>query len=320
MAGRWDDGTMRAMRGTLSVPFMLLLLAQVLWLASCADSAPRNKTGQMAPDMAAERIIVELQDRMAKAKALPPDRRYADLQGLEASLLAWAAEAEGTKAANHVWYHLAWWRYEFAAQQGTGPVLDALDRLDAQPSLHLKQAGTMVRVRALGRRGELSLMADTATLLQQRVPELGELALRWVAFHRLVGATAPISAARNLNGGPDDPLTREAAWQAWQFVGTYDDETAALCARFLAGCPATVQPVVVCADASPLIVGLFQRLPGAARADLLWLPADTVPAWANAWRLPGEPVTVLIGRGRRLMAMDLPVELIASAVEGKLIR
>jgi hypothetical protein len=302
------------MRALLTLSVLLCLLA------GCADREKPLPTGKMAPDVAAERIIEEVNARLARARSLPPAERYRDLLGLERDLLAWAGPAEGTKAANHVWYYTAWWRLEYAPERGTAPVLEAVDRLDQQPQLHLKQAGALVRIRALGRRGEIQAMQDNADLLAERIPELGEIARRWTAFHRLVGATVPTLPLRNLGAGPDDPLTRDTPWQAWLFVGTYDGETEALVARFLATVPAGVHPVVVCFDASPLIAGRFAATPGSARADLLWAKPEDQPAVAAAWRLPGDPVTALLGRGRRILAVDLPPQVMQAAIDGKMVR
>ncbi|MFM2089896.1 MAG: hypothetical protein RLZZ127_385 [Planctomycetota bacterium] len=288
-------------------------------LAGCGQPE-RPSTGKMAPDIAAERTIEAVEARLARAKALPPAERRRDLADLEDDLLARTAEAEGSKAANHLWYYLAWWRLEFAPERGTGPVLEACDNLDRQPNLHLKQAGALVRIRALGRRGELQAMQAQADALAGRVPELGEIARRWTAFHRLAGATVGALPLRNLSGGADDLQGRSDPFQAWIFVGTYDPETEALVARFLAEVPAPVRPVVVCFDSSPLIAGRFAATPGSGRADLLWAAPDDQAAVAAAWRLPEWGATVLVGPGRRVLAVDLPPAVMQAAIDGRLVR
>lgn len=259
-----------------------------------------------------------MEDRFRQLATLPPPQRRQQEQLLGKDLEHVVAVATGTRYANKAIYFLANWRYSYADGAGADELLDQLATL---PSPVFKTSGERLRVLLRLRQGRVTDARRLAEALIKQVPEFSPL-LERVTFHEQVGGTVTPITARNLNGGPEEPIAgRTEPWLLVLFVDALDDNALSLLKRYqeaLAVLPAG-QSRVVCVTFDSNLLSATSRLRGQAgneQVDLLWAsPSGDQPGsraqWIATWKLPLPlPNVALLGPGpkRTLMAVEIAPE------------
>jgi hypothetical protein len=317
------------LRPPIDASLLSALLLSALLLGGCGDGARGGGTEQPTPAQVqdAEQAVTGMEDRFRQLATLsPPERRQQEAL-LGKDLERVVAVATGTRYANKAFYFLANWRYSYADGAGAD---EALDQLATLPSPVLKTSGERLRVLLRLRQGRVSEARRLAEPLVQQVPEFSPLLAR-VLFHEQVGQVATPIVARNLNGGPEEPLAgRGEPWLLVLFVEALDDNALSLLRRYqdaLAVLPAG-QSRIVCVTFDSNLLGATARLraqPGNERIDLLWASpageqAGSRAQWIAAWKLPLPlPNVALLGPGpmRTLMAVEIAPEALKQRLSDK---
>ena len=260
-------------------------------------------------EVEASASIDAMDDKLAAIRKLPPAERYAREAGLERSLEQLVVACTDTKHLNKSLYLLAAWRLAYA---GGDRVESLLDRIAETKYLAYQRAARGLRVQWLLSQGNIVEARKAADALAIDVPEFAPLRDQ-VTFHEQISKPAPRTAGMPLGGAPKDPGTRPEHFLLYHFSNGLDDEGIYRLGVYLnelkrpeyAG---VVRLVCVVCGGNPLTTAAaMQGVPGADQVDLLWASPGAdgeARAWADAWKLPALPASVLLGPDRSIIAIE----------------
>ena len=295
---------------------LILLLASVSLIAGEAVVVRRADGGTLRPvvplrEIEAGHSVDAIDAALAAARALPPAERRQREAGLGRAGEKLVKTCADTKHLNTALYLLAAWQLTYSDGEAVGGLLDRLTETQYQA---YQQAARALRVQWLIGRGQIDAARAEAEALALQVPEFAG-ARDLVAFHEQLGKPAPRTAGTPLAGAPADPATRAEPFLLYYFAGPLDDEGRYHLGLYLdelqrAEYAGVVRLVCVLSGGNPLTAAaaLHER-PGSERVDLLWAGPGAdgeARAWAEAWKLPNLPATVLLGPERTILAIQPP--------------
>jgi hypothetical protein len=262
----------------------------------------------------ARAVLRDLQPQLEAWQALPPDQKDAKGRDFGPIFERALTQVQGTTSENKVLLWLADWRLHY--QNGDG-VLPLLNRLDALPTLRVKNFGERIRVEYLVQRGDLRKARTIAEALVAQIPEWSDL-VALVALHERVGGAPPRTAGTNVSGGPADPATRTDSYLLYCIAPDLEPANLYWFECFLneVGRPeyrGSVRVVLVTSDSTPLELAAKVRAEAnGALCDVLWAsPEDAsgYEAWRAAWTLdPAQRAAVVLGPPPRRLILAVPVE------------
>lgn len=293
---------------------LLLLSALSTLVASEAVVVGRANGGTLRPvvplrEFEAGKTVDAMDAKLAEIRALSPAERREREAGMGRSLERLVETCANTKHLNKSLYLLAAWRMSYGDKATVGGLLDRL--VDTKYPAY-QQAAKLLRVQWLVASGRLDVARTEAEALAAAVPEFAGVC-QLVSFHEQLGKPAPRTAGVPVGGAPADPATRSERFLLYHFTGTLDDESLFQLGLYLnevkrpeyAG---VVRLVCVTMGGNPLTAAAaIQRLPGSECVDVLWASPGAdgeAHLWAEAWKLPGLPSTVLLGPDRTIIAIQ----------------
>lgn len=297
---------------------LIVLLASLSLSAGEAVVVRRADGGTLRPvvplrEIEAGESVDAIDAALAEARSLPPAERRQREAGLGRSLEKLVKTCADTKHLNKALYLLAAWQLAHTDGETVGALLD---RLADNPYQAYQQAARMLRVQWLIGRGNLEAARAEAEALALQVPEFAG-ARDLVAFHEQLGKPAPRTAGMPLAGAAADPATRPEPFLLYYFASTLDDEERYQLGTYLEELQrveylGVVRLVCVLSGGNPLTAAaVLRELPGSDHVDLLWASPGAdgeARAWAEAWKLPGLPASVLLGPERTILAIQPPAQ------------
>lgn len=292
---------------------LLLLLVITVVQAQQTGGTPTVRLGDgkdTPEDLRATQAMEYLEAKLEDQRALEPAARWAAQGRLLPDLERTINHCVGTRLANKAQYMLGSWHLDHGSYAACERAIEAIIG-SGSPSYHTLAIHLRGRLRL--KQGQVAEARTDAEYIADLLPTLSPL-LDQVRFHERNGQPAPRLTARNLDGGPDDPLSaRTEPWLLVCFARLTDPEQRFLTATLLATLtdPAfagKVRPVVVSFDDDALgAVTRLRELPGGSSMDLLWLGPDDPTArqqWVREWHLPTLPTSALLGPDRSIASAE----------------